>query len=315
MPVDIKHLKYVEAAERHGSFRKAAESLAIKQSNLSRRIKDLEEQLDVTLFERTSGGVHPTLAGLDFVRGARRVLGELQNVAESAKAAGRGETGRLAVGFYTSLSAGHLRATLLDYARRFPEVEINAVEGTRRQLCDSLESGAIDIAILTGDPVINGCQSMVLWSERIIIVLPETHPLASKQTIYWTDLKREQFVLTVRNPGPEIQDILIAKLYSPGDPPAIAKHDVGPDNIRSLVSASQSVSVMCESCVGISCAGVVYREVHDAHGITSIGYSASWREGNGNPPLGRFISLLEERCPPVANGLHGEALQMLDPSP
>lgn len=69
MPIELKHLRYIEAAERLGSFRKAAESISIRQSNLSRRIRDLEEMLGVRLFDRTSGGVRATSAGRDFVRG------------------------------------------------------------------------------------------------------------------------------------------------------------------------------------------------------------------------------------------------------
>jgi len=63
MSIELKHLRYAEAAERCGSFRKAADALAVKQSNLSRRIRSLEEQLGVKLFERTNGGVRPTPAG------------------------------------------------------------------------------------------------------------------------------------------------------------------------------------------------------------------------------------------------------------
>jgi DNA-binding transcriptional LysR family regulator len=122
--IELKHLRYAEAAERCGSFRKAADTLGLKQSNLSRRVRHLEDQLGISLFERTHGGVSPTAAGRDFVNGARRILNELQIVVDGAKAVGRGDAGYLAIGFYTSLSAGNLRAILVDYGRRFPQVEI-----------------------------------------------------------------------------------------------------------------------------------------------------------------------------------------------
>jgi hypothetical protein len=68
-----------------------------------------------------------------------------------------------------------------------------------------------------------------LWSERIIVALPEDHPLATNEIIYWTDLKRERFLLSERDPGPEIQDILVAKPSSPGDLPDVVRHDVSPE--------------------------------------------------------------------------------------
>jgi DNA-binding transcriptional LysR family regulator len=55
--IELKHLRYAELTERCGSFRKAADSVSLKQSNLSRMVRHLEDELGVELFERTSGGV------------------------------------------------------------------------------------------------------------------------------------------------------------------------------------------------------------------------------------------------------------------
>lgn len=317
MSIELKHLRYADAAARHGSFRKAADSLALKQSNLSRRIRHLEELLGVRLFERSNGGVRPTEAGRDFLHGVRRILDELQTVVGGAKAVGRGEAGHITVGFYTSLSTGHLRGTLVEYGRRYPQVEISAVEGSRTRLFDGIQNSTIDIAIVTGETAADCNRSMMLWSERIIVALPEDHPLAANEIIYWTDLKHERFLFSERDPGPEIQDILFAKLSSPGDLPEVARHDVSPENIKSLVGAGRGVSLMCEACIGASYAGVVYREARDGNGSTRIGYRAYWKDGNDNPALRNFIRLLEERCPPVANGNgpRGASSRIPDPSP
>jgi DNA-binding transcriptional LysR family regulator len=315
--IELKHLRYARAAEHCGSLRKAADSLGVKQSNLSRRIRHLEDQLGVRLFERTNGGVRPTAVGRDFVRGASRILDELQTVVDAAKAVGRGDAGYITIGFYTSLSAGNLRASVVEYARRFPQVEISTVEGSRSRLCGGIQTGTIDLAIVMGEPVCDCGSSMVLWSERIIVALPEDHPLSSNEIIHWTDLKRERFLLSERDPGPEIQEILIAKLASPGDFPDVVRHDVTSENIKSLVGAGCGVSLMCEACIGASYAGVVYREARDGNGATRIGYCAYWKECNDNPALRNFIRLLEERCPPVANGngSRGASSRSPDPSP
>lgn len=315
MPIELKHFRYAEAAERYGSFRKAADSLYVKQSNLSRRIRDLENELGTTLFERTNGGVRPTLAGREFVRSVRRILDELGAVVDSAKAVGRGEAGHLTIGFYTSLSAGNLRATLIEYARRVPQIEINTFEGPRSQLLDGVANGLIDIAIVIGEQA-TSC-SMALWSERVIVALPENHRLAAAEVVYWTDLKRERFVLSERDPGPEIQELLLTKLASPGDMLDVTRHNVSLGSIKSLVSAGYGVSLMCEASMGANYAGVVFREARDGNGVTRISYCACWKERNNNPALQSFIRLLEERCPPVANGKgpRGGVLQIPDQSP
>lgn len=58
---------------------------------------------------------------------------------------------------------------------------------------------------------------MGLWSECIMVALPEGHRLAGNNIVYWTDLKGETFLFSQRDPGPEIQDILLAKLAAPGE--------------------------------------------------------------------------------------------------
>lgn len=62
---------------------------------------------------------------------------------------------------------------------------------------------------------------MRLWSERIMAAFPKDHPLAVRDFVYWTDLKNERFRMSRRDPGPEIQDVLINKLTSPGDRPIV----------------------------------------------------------------------------------------------
>jgi len=150
-PIGLLHLRYAVAAADYGSFRRAAEGLLLRQSTLSRCIRQLEEYIKLIVFERSSGGVRPTQAGRDFLRTARSILEQMDTLVASAQRAGRGEAGRLAIGFYTSLSAGNLRATLVDFARRFQQIEVGMTESSRRRLATALRNGAIDVAIVTGE--------------------------------------------------------------------------------------------------------------------------------------------------------------------
>jgi DNA-binding transcriptional LysR family regulator len=72
----------------------------------------------MTVFERSSGGVRATMAGRDFLRTARSILEQMDSLAKSTHHVGRGEAGRLSLSFYTSISAGNLRATLVDFQKR-----------------------------------------------------------------------------------------------------------------------------------------------------------------------------------------------------
>jgi DNA-binding transcriptional LysR family regulator len=223
--VELVHLRYAVAAADHGSFRRAAEALLIRQSKLSRCVRQLEERIGMIVFDRSSGGARATQAGRDFLRMARSILEQMDTLTASAHSAGRGEAGRLAIGFYTSLSAGNFRATLIDYARRFPHIQARMIESSRTRLTTALRNGAIDVAIVTGQTPLLDSQIMPLWSERIVVALPEAHRLADGETAYWTDLKDETLLISRHDPGPEIQDLLLAKLASPGDRPKVLFHD------------------------------------------------------------------------------------------
>jgi DNA-binding transcriptional LysR family regulator len=298
--VDLVHLRYAVAAADHGSFRQAAEALRLQQTKLSRCIRQLEERIEMIVFERSSGGVRATQAGRDFLRMARSILEQMDTLMASAHSAGRGEAGRLAIGFYTSLSAGNLRATLVDFAQRFPQIEVGTIERSRTHLTTALRIGAIDVAIVTGEAPLFDSKIMSLWRERIVIALPEGHRLADGETIYWTDLKGETLLVSRHDPGPEIQELLLTKLASPEDRPKPVYHDTSWGNIMSLVAAGFGVSLVAESDVGVKSSGLIYRELRDGMGPSLVGYSAHWRADNDNPALASFLKMLGERYPSPA---------------
>jgi DNA-binding transcriptional LysR family regulator len=298
--VDLVHLRYAVAAADHGSFRRAADALLLRQSTLSRCIRQLEERIEMIVFERSSGGVRATQAGRDFLHMARSILEQMDTLMASAHSAGRGEAGRLAIGFYTSLSAGNLRATLVDYANRFPQIEVSMTEGSRSRLTTALRNGAIDIAIVTGGTPLFDSKMISLWSDRILVALPEGHRLADGETVYWTDLKGETLLTSRHDPGPEIQELLLTRLASPGDRPKAVCHNANWGHIKSLVGAGFGISLVTESDVGANLSGLIYRELRDGTGPSLVGYSAHWRADNDNPSLAGFLKILGERYPSPA---------------
>jgi len=251
----------------------------------------------MTIFERSSIGVRATDAGRDFLHVARSILEQVDSLVTRAHRTGRGEAGRLAIGFYTSLTAGNLRATLVDYARRFPELELGMVEGSRARLVTALRNGAVDIAIVTGEAHVPHTKSMWLWSERILVVLPDGHRLAANEIVHWTDLKGEALLLSRRDPGHEIHDMVVARLASPADRPKMVRHDISRESLKSLVGAGFGIGLTIEASLGANFASVTHREVRDGTGPTRVSHSAYWRPDNENPALAGFLKLLRERYP------------------
>jgi DNA-binding transcriptional LysR family regulator len=294
MYVEVIHLRYVVAAAEHRSFRRAAAALNIAQPTLSKRIRELEDRLGVLLFERSTGGTHLTANGQDFIVGAKRVLTDLASMESRAKAGRAGDIGRLEIGFYTSLSAGALRDTILSFASAHPNVEINLNAHPRESLIQLLDRGSIDIAIVLGEPTRRDYAHMRLWADRIMVALPRNHPLADRDFIYWTDLKDGRFLMSMRDPGPEIEDVLLSKLTLPGDRPLIKPINAKREDVLSMVGGNRGISLVCESATGNNANGVVYCEVRDGHGPTRVGFVAYWRRNNDNPALKKFLILLQE---------------------
>jgi DNA-binding transcriptional LysR family regulator len=295
--VDLQHLRYAVAAADHGSFRRAAEVLLLQQSTLSRCIRQLEHSLGMTVFERSSGGVRATTAGRHFLRTARSIVEQMDSLVNSAYHVGRGEAGRLSVGFYTSISAGNLLATLVDFKKRFSQIDVCLKESSRVRLVTALRNGVLDIAIATSELPLLADQGMPLWSERILLALLEEHPLAGKDVVHWTDLRGETVLLSQYDPGRELEDLLMSKLVSPEDRPKIARHDVSRGIIKSLIAAGFGVSLVTESDIGANFSRLTYRELRDGTGPSRVGFSAHWRSDNDNPALANFLKLLGERYP------------------
>ncbi|SFO92612.1 DNA-binding transcriptional regulator, LysR family [Bradyrhizobium sp. Ghvi] len=215
----------------------------------------------------------------------------------TGRSGGRGDTGHIVIGFYTSMSTGNLRATIGEFKKLLPQLELVTVERSRSRLMTALRNGTVDVVVSPGRQQSKDTRSLLLWSERILISLPQNHCLASREIIYWTDLRNEKILLSEYDPGREFEDLLISKLVLLDDRPKVERHDVSRGIIKSLTSMGMGLSLVMESDIGASFAGLVYRELQDGAGPSRVDFYAHWRDDNGNPALKRFLSLLAERYP------------------
>ena len=124
------------------------------------------------------------------------------------------------------------------------------------RLVSALRNGAIDVVIATDGGSVFDSTVMPLWSERILVALPEGHLLAARKAIYWTDLRNETVLLSQYDPGRELEDLLMAKLVVTADRPKIERHDVSRGIIKTLIAIGFGVSLVAESDIGVTFAGL-----------------------------------------------------------
>ena len=301
MPIEVRQLRYAVATADTMSFSRAASSLNVKQSTLSKRIATLEEQLGVKLFDRSTRGAIPLESGKAFLEVARRILTEVDNLKTTARAVEYGEMGKIVVGFSTSLSAGNLKMALGDFLDRFPDVQLDGVETNAERMLGGLQTRIIDVAIHAGDLTDSGISKRALWTERLMLALPEGHPLMDAETIHWTDLRREVFVLPSQCGGPVIANLLSNRLAAHGYKAGILLQETAQENILGMVTLGKFISIVGESALGITRPGLVFREINEPNGLARLDYSAFWRADNDNPALKRFFKLIDERYPAVGN--------------
>jgi DNA-binding transcriptional LysR family regulator len=291
--IEVHLLRYALAAADSGSFSRAAEQFCVKQSTLSKRVRHLELRLGVPLFTRSTQGVAPTPSGIQFLARARSIVGELDMLSTETLGLARGESGKLRIGFHGTLAAGDLRATLEEFRREAPDVELDAIEAGRDRLLDSLDRERIDVAVVAGEAPDMRRQSLCLWSEPLALGVKLGHPLLERDRLYWTDLREVRFLVTRDDPGDLIAAMIAARLAGPGHAPRIITQAVSRDNLHSLVT-NDCLSVTAGIGVTID-SGVAFREVHDAFGPTRLDQSLHWREDNANPALARFLTVAARR--------------------
>ena len=162
--MELRHLRYFVAVAEELHFRRAADRLHMSQPPLSQQIRALEEELGVTLLERTQRRVTLTAAGAAFYERAREILAAVEDASRLVKRVNRGEVGRLAVGFVGSAMYALVPEVLGTFASRYGEVALHLRELTTSAQLRQLESGQIDVGFIRPASGSRSCRSRcALW--------------------------------------------------------------------------------------------------------------------------------------------------------
>lgn len=286
--IDLVSIAQALVVAEHLSFSAAANALGVRQSGVSKRVRLLEEDLGVALFERRPRGVRTTLAGDTFLDHARAIILQLDNAVASARQAGRGERGLLRIGVFTSLAGGFLRELLQEFRRAHPDVHVDVRAGERRVHIADVRRHALDVVIATGNGEVVGCDSAELWQERVHVVLPVDHRLADRAVLHWSDIRDEHFIVMEAPPGPEVHDYVVRRVTDYSNYPAVERRGVDQEMLMSMVGMGFGISLVSEGWIALGIPGVVMRPLVEEADI--VPFSAIWSPDNDNPVLRRFIS-------------------------
>ena len=193
--MELRHLRYFIAVAEELHFARAAERLHIEQSPLSRAIKDLEYDLGLQLFERTTRNTRLTWPGQVFLNEARRVLSAVQQATESAKAAATGYRGILRIALSDGIAQPRLASLLAQCRVEDPEVEIRLFEIPLAQQVKGLRSDLYDVGFSNMADVGEGIIVQPVWIDPLVIAVPARHPLLTHKRIPLEELIRYPLVM------------------------------------------------------------------------------------------------------------------------
>ena len=222
LSLDLRHLRYVLAVVEQGSFRRAALSLDLPQSTISRRVQMLERRLGISIFDRDHKGVHLTAAGQRFVNEA-----DFTNAVGALHAVRRGQGGAVRLGMFTSLRNEFLRRPVGEYHLRHPAIECHFEEGTTQSSIGGVIDGRLDIAFVTGRPTAPGCQSVALGQEQLYVAERRQDLVRPTEAmIPLSSLRDRRFIVTRGGRGSDVEEFILSQLISPGFRPDVQVHDV-----------------------------------------------------------------------------------------
>jgi DNA-binding transcriptional LysR family regulator len=196
--ISTRQLRYFVEIADSGSFSAAAERLFVAQSALSRQIKELENQLQTPLFERTARQPRLTAAGEAFYPRARNLLSELLKASEMATQVGHGQLGTLRLSHSSTVPmSGPLLQGISTWLERCPGVSVDIVKLSSEAQLEEIADGRLDVGLLRL-PVLRqreGVRVEPLYSEQLLLAVPPIHPLANSNTpIELEQLKDEAFI-------------------------------------------------------------------------------------------------------------------------
>ncbi|VDC49836.1 LysR family transcriptional regulator [Brevundimonas mediterranea] len=274
------------------NFRHAANRLGVSQSSVSTRIKALEEDLGILLFERRHRGVRLTEAGRSFVAEVAAGIEHLDHAVKTAGAISTGTIGRLCIGLHTSIAAGLLADLRRKYREKYPDIELVIAEGRSDDTIRQVREGALDIAFVLGPVNTPDCNSRQIWTEAFVIAAPTSHQLAMADRVLWQDLASDAFLVSQSGAGPQIQDHIVRRIAEQGKTPNIRRFDVGRDTLMHMIADGEGITLTTEAATYVPFSGVAFRLLADE--TERARFSAVWSPHNRSPALMNFLDLADE---------------------
>ena len=193
--ITLRDLEYLLAVAKFGHFAKAAEACRVSQPALSTQIKKFEERLGVEIFERTNQNVQITERGRAVLAQVQRIVDESSLLIERAKFNVEPLSGPFRLGAIATVGTYLLPHLLGPLRKTYPKCELFIEEGLTDGLLEKLNKGELDVVIAADTFSDSKFVKTPLYFEPFLAVVPQGHPLESRQYLTSRDLDANEMVL------------------------------------------------------------------------------------------------------------------------
>lgn len=288
---EIRHLRYFLAVAKQLNFSRAALDLTISQAALSEAVRKLETELGTQLFERTNHGLRLTGAGTALRDEAGAAVDAFERALASARAAGRGEAGRLRVGF---VAAGAGRLSTLARARfaaRHPGVAIEPKRFGWGGEVQGLREGACEVAFVWLPADETGLEFELVTSEPRYAGLAADHRLANRAALSIAELNPEPLMWTRRAPRFWV-DWWAVNPRPDGTEPVWGPENDNVEEMLEQVAQGSGVCIVPESMTSYYARpDLVWVPITD---IDPLRIALGWRAGERSPLVAAFVEIVRE---------------------
>jgi LysR family transcriptional regulator, hydrogen peroxide-inducible genes activator len=191
----LSELRFVIAVAKERNFRRAAEKCYVSQPALSLAIKKLEEDLGVLIFERSRTDINPTPIGEQIIAQAIRAIEEVAQIREIAKQGNNQLDGSFKLGLIYSVGPYLLPEIIPILRQNAPNMPLDIEENLTTQLETQLKNGVIDAAIIALPFDVSGINTLPLYDEEYVVVIPSGHHWAARTSIHADELADENVLL------------------------------------------------------------------------------------------------------------------------
>jgi DNA-binding transcriptional LysR family regulator len=225
------------------NFRKAAEQINIVQPALSRQIQLLENEMGAMLFNRSTGAVTLTEAGLFFQKEAHRILQDLDKTMVRTAQLHNGEAGEIRITHSSSAMNTVVPSFLVKVKNKWPDLKTIAQETSNFQQIEMLMARKTDMGVAPNIVLPPEVGSKILYKENFVLILPEGHPLSKKKLTDLSVLKKETFILPQLSTGLGYVETILQIFQQFGFKPKVAHESAHSIGVLRLVEAGLGISI------------------------------------------------------------------------